>query len=112
MRGVVLTGHGGLDKLQYRDDVPVPRIASGEVLVQVLACGMNNTDINTRTGWYDAVVETSVTADLGVHGRSDGAAASWNKGSVVFPRIQGAAVVGRVVAVGDSDGVQLDRLVG
>ena len=45
MCAVLLTGHGGLDKLVYRDDVPVPRPAAGEVLVEVSACGMNNTDI-------------------------------------------------------------------
>jgi NADPH:quinone reductase-like Zn-dependent oxidoreductase len=108
MRAVVLTGHGGLDKLVQRDDVPTPRPRAGEVLVQVGACGLNNTDINTRTGWYDPVVETSVSEDLGLNGRDDGAASSWNKSSVQFPRIQGAAVAGRIAAVGD--GVDNDRI--
>jgi len=76
--------------------------------VRVGACGLNNTDINTRTGWYDSVVETSVSEHLGVHGRDDGAASSWNRSSVDFPRIQGAAVVGRIAAVGD--GVDSGRL--
>ena len=49
MRAVVLTGHGGLDKLVYREDVPTPRPGPGEVVVAVGACGLNNTDINTRT---------------------------------------------------------------
>jgi NADPH:quinone reductase-like Zn-dependent oxidoreductase len=102
MRAIVLTGHGGLDKLVDRDDVPIPAVAADEVLVQVGACGMNNTDINTRTGWYDSVVETGVTEELGIHGRHDGAASSWNKATVGFPRIQGAAVVGRIAAVGTS----------
>jgi len=52
MRAMLLTGHGGLDKLEYRDDVAVPDPAPGEVLIEVGACGMNNTDINTRIGWY------------------------------------------------------------
>jgi NADPH:quinone reductase-like Zn-dependent oxidoreductase len=108
MRAVVLTGHGGLDKLHYRDDVPTPSPKTDEVLVRVGACGLNNTDINTRTGWYDSVVETSVSEHLGVHGRDDGAASSWNRSSVDFPRIQGAAVVGRIAAVGD--GVDSGRL--
>jgi NADPH:quinone reductase-like Zn-dependent oxidoreductase len=108
MRAVVLTGHGGLDKLLYQDDVPTPSPKTDEVLVRVGACGLNNTDINTRTGWYDSVVETSVSEDLGVHGRDDGAASSWNQSSVDFPRIQGAAVVGRIAAVGD--GVDSGRL--
>ncbi len=41
MAAVLLTGHGGLDKLVYRTDVPVPTPAPGEVLVKVSACGMN-----------------------------------------------------------------------
>lgn len=100
MRAVVLTGHGGIDKLEYRTDVAVPMPAKHEVLVKVGACGMNNTDINTRTGWYDARVETGVSEELGLHGRTDKAASSWNKDSVDFPRIQGAAVVGHIVRVG------------
>ena len=66
MRAVVLTGHGGLDKLEYRTDVPTPTPGPDEVLVRVGACGLNNTDINTRTGWYDSMVQTSVTEDLGI----------------------------------------------
>jgi NADPH:quinone reductase-like Zn-dependent oxidoreductase len=100
MRAAVLTGHGGLDRLVYREDVPTPRPGPGEVLVAVGACGINNTDVNTRTAWYDRAVETAVTAELGLHGRDDGAAASWNRATVAFPRIQGAAVAGRVAAVG------------
>lgn len=34
----------------YRTDVPVPVPASAEVLIAVSACGLNNTDVNTRTG--------------------------------------------------------------
>ena len=51
MAAVLLTGYGGLDKLEYREDVPVPRPEPGEVLIQVRAAGINNTDINTRSGW-------------------------------------------------------------
>ena len=50
MRAVVLVGHGGLDKLVYKDDVSTPSPKAAEVLVRVGACGLNNTDINTRTG--------------------------------------------------------------
>jgi NADPH:quinone reductase-like Zn-dependent oxidoreductase len=96
MRGVVLTGHGGLDKLVYRDDLPTPRPDSDEVVVQVAACGMNNTDINTRTGWYSKSV-SGATGDIGSVQGEDG---SWG-GGLSFPLIQGADPVGRIVAVGD-----------
>lgn len=39
MSGVVLTGHGGPEKLEYRTDLPVPAPGPGEVLVRVLAAG-------------------------------------------------------------------------
>jgi NADPH:quinone reductase-like Zn-dependent oxidoreductase len=34
MRAVVLTDHGGLDKLEYHHDWPTTQPASGEVLVR------------------------------------------------------------------------------
>ncbi|HBL86415.1 MAG TPA: alcohol dehydrogenase, partial [Alcanivorax sp.] len=37
MKAMVLTGHGGVDKLVYRDDVTLPRPAPGQVLVRVTA---------------------------------------------------------------------------
>ena len=100
MNAVILTGHGGVDQLVDRADAPTPQPREGEVLVQVGACGLNNTDINTRTGWYDRRVESSVTEELGLHGRDDDAGSSWLKTAVDFPRIQGAAVAGHIAAVG------------
>jgi NADPH:quinone reductase-like Zn-dependent oxidoreductase len=47
MSAVLLTGHGGIEKLEYREDVPVPVPGEGEVLIRVGAAGINNTDINT-----------------------------------------------------------------
>ncbi len=58
MKAVVTTGNGGYDKLIYRD-VPVPEIGPGEVLIRVLGAGINNTEINTRLGWYSSTVTTS-----------------------------------------------------
>ena len=50
MHAVATTGNGGYDRLDYRL-VPTPVPSEGEVLVRVLAAGMNNTEINTRLGW-------------------------------------------------------------
>ena len=50
MRAVLLTGHGGPEMLEYREDVPLPAPAPGEVLVRVTACGVNDTDIRVREG--------------------------------------------------------------
>ncbi|NIR30097.1 MAG: zinc-binding dehydrogenase [Gammaproteobacteria bacterium] len=97
MKAVLLIGHGGPEMLQYRDDVPVPSPGPGEVLIEVGACGMNNTDIWVREGAY---------------GREDDpeAVSTWRrKGSTLtFPRIQGADIVGRIVAVGE--GVPQERI--
>ena len=49
MKAMVTMGHGDFDMLVWHEDWPVPTAASGEVLIRVGACGLNNTDINTRT---------------------------------------------------------------
>lgn len=100
MHAVLLTGHGGIDRLVSRSDVPTPQPQEGEVLVRVGACGLNNTEINTRTGWYDRKVESGVTEELGLRGRDDDAGSTWLTSAVGFPRIQGAAVAGHIAAVG------------
>ena len=93
MRAVLLTGHGGPEMLEYREDVPVPVPAPGDVLVRVTACGVNNTDVWVREGAYG-------TDD------DPGKVSSWRRGQTLeFPLIQGADVVGRIAAVGeDVDG--------
>lgn len=103
MRAVVLTGHGGLDRLEYRTDWPVPAPGPRQVLIKVGACGMNNTDINTRTGWYSRTVTEGTSADGGAagFGTITADAATWGGAGIRFPRIQGADVSGRVVTVGD-----------
>ena len=40
MHAVLLTGHGGLDKLVYHEDVAKPVAGPGEVLIRVKACGL------------------------------------------------------------------------
>jgi alcohol dehydrogenase len=94
MSGVLLTRHGGPEALVWRSDLPVPRPGPGQVLVQVLAAGVNNTDINTRIGWYAADI-TGAT-DSGAVGQDGGHA-----GALDFPRIQGGDLCGRVVALGE-----------
>jgi NADPH:quinone reductase-like Zn-dependent oxidoreductase len=101
MRAVLLTGHGGYDRLDVRDDVPVPIPGPHDVLIRVAAAGVNNTDINTRIGWYSkAVAEaTDANAASGIDGAGDD---GWSGAAFQFPRIQGADACGRIVAVGDN----------
>ena len=97
MRAFILTGHGGMEKMEWREDWPVPQPKEGEALVRVLACGLNNTDVNTRTGWYSPKVEGGTGAQTAESEADDGA---WGGKPVTFPRIQGADICGVVVAGG------------
>lgn len=88
MRAVMLTGHGGFERLEVRDHVPVPAPGPDDVLVRVGAAAVNNTDVNTRIGWYEG--------------------GGWT-GAFTFPRIQGIDACGTVVAVGSA---VHDRVIG
>ncbi len=99
MMAVVTTGNGGYDRLVYRQ-VPVPTLQRGEVLLQVLAAGVNNTEINTRLGWYSPSVTTATENAAAIEEgedivRPDG---GWSE-ATPFPFIQGTDCCGRVVAV-------------
>ncbi len=98
MRAMVLTGHGGLDKIEFHSDWPTPTPNDDQVLVKVQACGLNNTDINTRSGWYSKTVSEATTGSA--YEEVDTADLTWGGAPLTFPRIQGADVAGTVVAVG------------
>jgi NADPH:quinone reductase-like Zn-dependent oxidoreductase len=100
MKAVVTMGNGGYEQLAYRD-VPIPQPGIGEVLLQVLAAGVNNTEINTRLGWYSTAVTTGTQAVTAVEKEKAKAQADggWNE-PTPFPFIQGTDCCGRVVAVG------------
>jgi NADPH:quinone reductase-like Zn-dependent oxidoreductase len=112
MKAVVTMGNGGYEQLAYRD-VPVPEPAAGQLLVQVLAAGVNNTEINTRLGWYSSAVtagtESVTDAEKGdAKAQADG---GWNE-ATPFPFIQGTDCCGRVVAAGHGgDAALLSRRV-
>jgi len=111
MKAALLLGHGGFDQLKISTDVPVPTPGAGEVLIAVGAAGVNNTDINTRIGWYSRAVtkDTEAAATDSKAGAQERAADSgWTGTALRFPRIQGADACGRIVAVGA--GVDAARL--
>lgn len=94
MSGVYLTRHGGPEALEWYDNIPMPQAGEGDVLLRVLAAGINNTDINTREGWYSSDV-TGATGDL----QEDVEAGGWS-GALNFPLIQGGDLCGQVVSWG------------
>jgi len=87
MKAMLLSGHGGPEKLVFENNWPTPDIDADEVLVQVGACGINNTDIWVREGAY---------------GDSDDpdAVASFGNSPLLFPLIQGADIAGLIVGCG------------
>ncbi|MDE2347587.1 MAG: alcohol dehydrogenase family protein [Gammaproteobacteria bacterium] len=110
MFAILLTGHGGFDRLEWREDVPVPEPRAGEVLIRIGAAGVNNTDINTRAAWYSRAVTEGTTTAAAAAG-FDGASAvdsGWTGTPLAFPRIQGADACGRICAVGE--GVDASRI--
>ena len=99
MNAVILTGFGEPEKLVYTQVAkPIPK--QGEVLIKVGACSVNNTDINTRTGWYAA--QDNFSEILQDRKKNDSDSSScWTQNGTEFPRIQGADIVGQVVAIGE-----------
>lgn len=93
MKAILTTGNGDYDKLVYTD-VPMPEITQNEVLIKVLAAGINNTEINTRLGWYSSSVSEATDkvgkdADTSADGGWDGA--------TPFPIIQGTDCCGEII---------------
>lgn len=88
MTGVQLIAHGGPETLVLNRAIPIPIAGKGDVVIQVAAAGVNNTDINTRVGWYSK-------------NDADPDDAAWNGKALQLPRIQGADVCGTIVAVGE-----------
>ncbi|WP_299725858.1 alcohol dehydrogenase family protein [uncultured Tateyamaria sp.] len=98
MKAMVTMGHGDIDQMVLHRDWPCPAPAPQEVLIRVGACGLNNTDVNTRSGWYSKTVTEATTGSaFETVGEDDPA---WGGSPIQFPRIQGADVCGEIVAVG------------
>ena len=106
MKAMVTMGHGDLDQIVLHKDWSKPKPAAGEVLIRVKACGLNNTDVNTRTGWYSKAVTERTTGGAFETVNDDDP--TWGGAPITFPRIQGADVCGIIEAVGE--GVDASRI--
>ncbi|MYL49795.1 zinc-binding dehydrogenase [Halobacillus litoralis] len=82
MKAVQVTGYGDVDQLKLAD-IPTPEPKENEVLVQVKACAINNTEIWMREGAY-----------------GQGGKSGWRPEGVQFPRTPGSDITGKVVQVG------------
>ena len=88
---MLLTGHGGPEKLVFDENWPTPAVTSDEVLIRVGACGINNTDIWVREGAYGSTDDPNEVASFG-------------DSPIQFPIVQGADIVGIIVACGSDIG--------
>ena len=50
MRALTISAHGGLEQIEYREDVPTPTPAAGEVRIRVHAVALNRLDLWTVGG--------------------------------------------------------------
>lgn len=96
MSGVATLGHGGPEMLVWRTDLAVPVAGADEVVIKVAAAAVNNTDINTRIGWYSKTVTGATDAVTDTNADDGG----WAGTPLNFPLIQGADCCGYIVAVG------------
>jgi len=88
MNAFQLVEHGGPEALVLRTDLAAPEPGPGEVRIRVSAAGLNNTDIWSREGAYGTQEDPA-------------ARAGWKRVPLVFPRIQGGDIAGRIDSVGE-----------
>lgn len=50
MRAITISAHGGLDRLEYRTDLPIPEVSAGQVRVRVTAAALNHLDLFMLAG--------------------------------------------------------------
>ncbi|KAI8516014.1 Synaptic vesicle membrane protein VAT-1 [Branchiostoma belcheri] len=63
VRTIVLTGHGGYDKLSVQQK-PQPKAGKGEVLVRVKAAGLNFSELMVRQGLHDRMTKPPVVLGM------------------------------------------------
>ena len=68
MKAIVLEAHGGPEQLKLRD-LPSPKPGPGEVLVDIVAAGVNYMDIGAREGFRHRIVTLPMTPGVEGAGR-------------------------------------------
>lgn len=98
MKAVIAAGTGGPEVLTLVDR-PVPAAAAGEVLIRVMAAGVNRPDIMQRSGALPAPADVSDIFGLEVCGVVE------NLGEGVDPALHGMTVMALVKAGGYAEAV-------
>src|SRR6478735_10275282 len=103
MRAITIPEPGGPDALVL-DEVPAPKVAAGEVLLDVVAAGVNRADVMQRLGHYPPPPGASQYPGLEVSGRiaalGEGVE-GWQVGDEVCALLDGGGYAERVVAPAD-----------
>lgn len=100
MRFIDMTGYGGLDVLSLAEG-PLPRPGAGEVLIRVVAAGMNRGDILQRSGNYPPPPGASQVLGLEVSGTIAAIGADiqdWREGQEVCALLAGGGYAEYCVA--------------
>ena len=100
MRAITIPEPGGPDALVL-DEVPAPKVAAGEVLLDVVAAGVNRADVMQRLGHYPPPAGASEYPGLEVSGRVIAVGddvQQWQPGDEVCALIDGGGYAERVVA--------------
>lgn len=98
MRAVVIEGSGGPDVLVTRD-VPDPQLGDGEVLIEVVAAGLNRADVQQRKGLYPPPEGASPLPGLEVSGRVldvDASGSAFAPGDLVVALLAGGGYAEKV----------------
>jgi putative PIG3 family NAD(P)H quinone oxidoreductase len=117
MRAVVIRGAGGPEVLAVQD-VPDPVPAEGDVLIDVVAAGLNRADVQQRRGLYPPPHGASDVPGLEVSGRvADAGRSRFRVGDAVVALLAGGGYAERVAVpagqvVGAPDGVGLVEAAG
>jgi NADPH2:quinone reductase len=101
MRVISLAGFGGADVLKVAE-AAIPEPSEGEVLIRVVAAGVNRADLLQRQGHYPPPAGASETLGLEVAGeivaRGRGAEARWKTGDKVCALVPGGGYAEYCVA--------------
>ncbi|MDJ0320461.1 NAD(P)H-quinone oxidoreductase [Pseudarthrobacter sp. PS3-L1] len=86
MKAVIISGPGGPEVLEVQD-VPAPVPGPGEVLIDVVAAGLNRADVQQRKGLYPPPAGASEIPGLEVSGRIAGFGPNVKKSFVLGDKV-------------------------
>lgn len=65
MKSVKLNGYGGVNNLEIMENLPLPALKSGQLLLEVWAAGLNPFDAKLITGAYKDMIPLALPITLG-----------------------------------------------